>query len=124
MQTLKPKSTQTCDSSLHLHIHTDRNREAMKERERRRGNGERSREREMETEGGDEAWDTERETEKRKRQNTITVRFSTAIRSLARLRTPKPQAHTGISVQAIYLPSSDRRNCHRLFFSPFLYLGI
>ena len=24
------------------------------------------------------------------------------------------------SVQAIYLPSSDRRNCHRLFFFPFL----
>ena len=71
----------------------------MKERERRRGNGERSREREMETEGGDEAWDTKRETEKRQRQNTITVRFSTAIRSLARLRTSKSQAHTGIEIE-------------------------
>ena len=54
---------------------------------------------EMEIEGGDEAWDTERETEKRKRQNTITVRFSAAIHSLARLRTPKPQAHTGIEIE-------------------------
>ena len=54
---------------------------------------------EMEIEGGDEAWDTERETEKRKRQNTITLRFSAAIRSLARLRTPKPQAHTGIEIE-------------------------
>ena len=54
---------------------------------------------EMEIEGGDEAWDTERETEKRKRQNTITVRFSAAIHSLARLRTPKPQAHTGIVIE-------------------------
>ena len=54
---------------------------------------------EMEIEGGDEAWDTKRETEKRKRQNTITVRFSAAIRSLARLRTPKPQAHTGIEIE-------------------------
>ena len=54
---------------------------------------------EMEIKGGDEAWDTERETEKRKRQNTITVRFSAAIHSLARLRTPKPQAHTGIEIE-------------------------
>ena len=54
---------------------------------------------EMEIEGGDEAWDTERETEKIKRQNTITVRFSAAIHSLARLRTPKPQAHTGIEIE-------------------------
>ena len=53
----------------------------------------------MEIEGGDEAWDMERETEKRKRQNTITVRFSAAIYSLARLKTPKPQAHTGIEIE-------------------------
>ena len=42
----------------------------------------------MEIEGGDEAW-----------QNRITVRFSAAIRSLAKLRTPKPQAHTGIEIE-------------------------
>ena len=53
----------------------------------------------MEIEGGDEAWDMEREIEKRKRQNTITVRFSAAIYSLARLKTPKPQAHTGIEIE-------------------------
>ena len=60
----------------------------------------------MEIEGGDEAWDTERETEKRKRQNKITVRFSAAIRSLARLRTPKPQAHTGIEIE------EEKSKCH------------
>ena len=54
---------------------------------------------EMEIEGGNEAWDTEREIEKRKRQNTITIRFSAAIRSLARLRTSKSQAHTGIEIE-------------------------
>ena len=54
---------------------------------------------EMEIEGGDEAWDTEREIEKRKRQNTITIRFSATIRSLARLRTSKSQAHTGIEIE-------------------------
>ena len=68
----------------------------MKEREatRKRGKKQRKRDRntihiEMEIERGDEAWDTEREIEKRKRQNTITVRFFVAIRSLTRLRTPK-----------------------------------
>ena len=54
---------------------------------------------EMEIEGGNEAWDTEREIEKRKRQNTITIRFSAAIRSLAKLRTTKSQAHTGIEIE-------------------------
>ena len=53
----------------------------------------------MEIEGGDKAWDTERETKKRKWQNTIIVKFSAAIRSLARLRTPKSQAHTGIEIE-------------------------
>ena len=61
---------------------------------------------EMEIEGGDEAWDTERETEKRKRQNTITIRFSAAIRSLARLRTPKLQAHIGIEIE------EEKSKCH------------
>ena len=49
----------------------------------------------MEIEGGDEAW-----------QNTITVRFSAAIRSLAKLRTPKPQAHTGIEIE------EEKSKCH------------
>ena len=71
---------------------------------RKRGKKQRKRDRntihtEMEIEGGDEAWETERETEKRKRQNTSTIRFSAAIRSLARLKTPKPQAHTGIEIE-------------------------
>ena len=60
----------------------------------------------IEIEGGDEAWDTEREIEKRKRQNTITIRFFTAIRSLARLRTPKPQAHTRIEIE------EEKSKCH------------
>ena len=50
---------------------------------------------EMEIEGGDEAW-----------QNRITVRLSAAIRSLAKLRTPKPQAHTGIEIE------EEKSKCH------------
>ena len=50
---------------------------------------------EMEIEGGDEAW-----------QNTITVRFSAAIRSLTKLRTPKLQAHTGIEIE------EEKSKCH------------
>ena len=50
---------------------------------------------------------TQREKLRRERGKTrLLVRFSTAIRSLASLRTPKPQAHTGIEIE------EEKSKCH------------
>ena len=38
--------------------------------------------------------------------STVTVSFSAAIRSLARLKTPKPQAHTRIEIE------EEKSKCH------------
>ena len=43
--------------------------------------------------------------------STITVSFSAAICSLARLRTPKPQAHIGIKIE------EEKFKCHELRWS-------
>ena len=97
-----------CCTSIYTQIEVEKRWKREREATRKRGKKQRKRDRnsihtEMEIEGDDEAWDTERETKKRKRQNIITVRFSTAIRSLAKLKT-----------QELRLNDSERTSvCHR-----------